>query len=76
MSVATGRKNISCGIISELRGEVVVNEEVIFSIVNDLAKAFAVNSAALYIEMGRPGCEVGVPRVPTLSVPKVPRQPF
>jgi len=53
-----------------------VNEEVIFSIVNDLAKAFAVNSAALYIEMGRPGCEVGVPRVPTLSVPKVPRQPF
>ena len=47
-----------------------------FLIVNDLAKAFAVNSAALYIKIGRPGCEVGVPRVPTLSVSKVPRRPF
>ena len=63
-------------IISGLRGEVALNEEVIFSIVNDVAKAFAVNPAALYIKMGRPGCEVGVPRVPTLTVPNVPRQPF
>jgi len=59
-----------------LRGEVALNEEVIFLIVNDLAKVFVVNSAALYIKLGRPGCEVGVPRVPTVSVPKVPRQPF
>ena len=58
-------------IISGLRGEVAQNEEVIFSIVNDLAKAFAANSAALYIKMGRPECEVGLPMVPTLSVPKV-----
>jgi len=50
-------------IISGLRWEVALNEEVIFSIVNDLAKAFSANSAALYIKMGRPGCEVGVPRV-------------
>jgi len=59
-----------------ISGEVTLNEEVIFSIVNDLAKAFAVNSAALYIKMGRPGCEVGVPKVPNLIFPKVPRQPF
>jgi len=63
-------------IISGLRGEVALNAEVIFSIVNDLAKVFVVNSAALYIKIGRPGYEVGVQRVPTLSVPKVPRQPF
>jgi len=63
-------------IVSGLRGEVALNEQVIFSIVNDLAKGFAVNSTALNNKMGRPGCEVGVPRVPTLSVPKVPRQPF
>jgi len=55
---------------------VALNEKVIFLIENDLAKAFAVNSAALYIKMGRPGCEVGVPWVPTLTVPTVPRQPF
>ena len=76
MSVATEWKNISCAIIPGLRGEAALNEKVIFSIGNDLAKAFAVNSAALYIKIGRPGCELGVPRVPTLSVPKVPRQPF
>ena len=55
-------------IISGLRGEVAPNEEVLFSILNDFAKAFAVNSAALYIKIGRPECEVGDP--------KVPRQPF
>jgi len=76
MSVATEWKNISYVIIPGLRGEAALNEKVIFSIVNDLAKAFSVNSAALYIKMGCPGCEVGVPRVPTLSVPKVPRQSF
>jgi len=76
MSVATEWKNISCVIILGLRGEVALNEKVICSIVIDLAKALAVNSAALYVKMGRPGCEVGVPRVPTLSVPKVPRQTF
>ena len=37
--------------ISGLRGEVALNEEVIFSIVHDLAKAFPVNSAALYIKI-------------------------
>jgi len=63
-------------IIFGLREEVSLNEEVIFSSVNDLGKAFTVNSAALYIKMGCPRCEVGVPRVPTLSAPKVPRQPF
>ena len=41
MSVVTEWKNISCVIISGLRGEVSLNEEVIFSIVDDLAKAFA-----------------------------------
>jgi len=76
MSVATGWKDISCVIISGLREEVAPNEEVILSIVNDLAKAFIVKSAAWYFKMGRPEYEVGVPRVPTLFVPKVPRQPF
>ena len=38
-----------------------LNEEVLFSIVNDLAMAFAVNSAVVYIKLGRPGCEVGGP---------------
>ena len=75
MSVATEWKNISCVITSGLRGDVALNEEVFFSILNGLTKAFAVNSAALYIETGRPVCEVGVSRVPTLSVPMVPRQP-
>jgi len=56
--------------------QVALNEKEILSIVNDLQLSFVDNSAALYIEMGRPGCEVGVPRVPTLSVPKVPKQPF
>jgi len=37
--------------ISGLRGEVALNEEVIFSIVNDLAKDFPINSAALYIKI-------------------------
>jgi len=48
--------------------QVSLDEEVIFSIVNDLAKAFENNSAALYIKMGSPGCEVGVPKAsPHLS---------
>jgi len=64
MSVATEWKNTSCVIISGLRGEVALNEGVIFLIVNDLVKAFAVNSAALYIKMGRPGCEVSHPVCP------------
>jgi len=65
MSVATEGRNISCVIISGfLRMQDVLNEKVIFSITNDFAKAFADNSAALYIKMGRPGCEVGVPRGP------------
>jgi len=47
-----------------------------FLIANDLGKASSVNSSAFYITMGSPGCEVGVPKVPTLFVPNVPRQPF
>ena len=47
-----------------------LNKEVIFSIVNDLAKAFTDNSATSYIKMGRPGCVVGVPSVPTPICPK------
>jgi len=41
-----------------LRGGVALNGEVIFLIVNDLAKAFAVNPEALCIKMGHPGCEL------------------
>ena len=63
-------------IISGLRGEVALNEEVLFSIVNDLAMTFAVNSAVLYIKVGRPGCEVGVPKVPSHTYPQNMRLSF
>jgi len=76
MSVATEWKNISCVIITGLRGEVALNEEAISSIVNHLGNAFAVNSAALYIKIGRPGCEVGVIRFPTLSSQRSPGSHF
>jgi len=76
MSVATEWKNISCVIIFGLKEEVALNEEVIFSIVNGLAKAFAGNSAALYNKMGCPGYDVDVPRVPILSAQRSPGSHF